>query len=177
VGAQAHTLRRTFTARYTVLSKPAGSARGQGRTGGAPARAAQRAARHSRGECPGAWLRDCWCLCWCAFTAGSEQPARISAIIPAPALPHADAPVCLALQSYVRARALSLAGSSAVSDRLNLPPETVVKAFAEAIRVLPAHMSYRFSELDANEPQLQLVFKHDCLCGPITHHLYCTVGT
>jgi len=43
--------------------------------------------------------------------------------------------------------------------------------------VLPAHMSYRFSELDANEPQLQLVFKHDCLCGPITHHLYCTVGT
>ena len=45
----------------------------------------------------------------------------------------------------------------------------MVKAFAEAIRVLPAHMSYRFSELDANEPQLQLVFKHDCLCGPITH--------
>ncbi|KAK9825131.1 hypothetical protein WJX81_002021 [Elliptochloris bilobata] len=67
------------------------------------------------------------------------------------------------LESYVRARALSLAGSTAVADRLNMPPEAIVKAFAEAIRVLPAHMSSRFSEVDANEPQLQLVFRHDCL--------------
>ena len=43
-----------------------------------------------------------------------------------------------------------------------------MKAFAEAIRVLPAHMSSRFSEVDANEPQLQLVFRHDCLCAPST---------
>ena len=49
-----------------------------------------------------------------------------------------------------------------------MPPEAIVKAFAEAIRVLPAHMSSRFSEVDANEPQLQLVFRHDCLCAPST---------
>jgi len=80
------------------------------------------------------------------------------------------------VQSYVRARALALAGSSAVADRLNLPPETIIKAFAEAIRVLPAHMSYRFSEVGANEPQLQLVFRHDCLCGPINPSLQSTVA-
>ena len=49
-----------------------------------------------------------------------------------------------------------------------MPPDAIVKAFAEAIRVLPAHMSSRFSEVDANEPQLQLVFRHDCLCAPST---------
>ena len=57
-----------------------------------------------------------------------------------------------------------MAGSSPVAEKLKLPPDAVVQAFAYAFSVL---MSPRFAE-DAAEPQLQLVFQHDCVCASLT---------
>jgi len=78
-------------------------------------------------------------------------------------------------QGCVLARGVG--GSSAVACGRHMPPEARVKAFAEAIGVLPSHMSSRFAELDANARILVLVFLQDCLGepGPSTL-LQCTVG-
>ena len=63
------------------------------------------------------------------------------------------------MQSYVRARALAVAGSSTVADRLNVPSEAVVEAFAFAFGSMSPQSAY-----DASQPELELVFQHDCLC-------------
>lgn len=65
------------------------------------------------------------------------------------------------VQSYVRARALAVAGSSTVADRLGVPSEAVVEAFAFAF----GSMSTQSSD-NASQPELELVFQHECLCAP-----------
>lgn len=74
-------------------------------------------------------------------------------------MPHA-AP----LQGYVRRSCLAMAGSSSVARRLNVHSEAIVAAFQEAFELSPSQQ-LDSTDADPSGAELQLVFRHDCLCA------------
>ena len=73
-----------------------------------------------------------------------------------------DSPLCPA-QGYVRRSCLAVAGSSSVARRLNVHSESIVAAFHEAFELSPSQR-LDSAEGDPSGAELQLVFRHDCLC-------------
>ena len=66
-----------------------------------------------------------------------------------------------ALQEYVQARLIQFAGAFSRRVNPNLDQRLVQQAAAEAIASLPAP---EFGRVAVENWDLQLVFRHDCLC-------------
>ncbi len=67
------------------------------------------------------------------------------------------------MQEYVRVRLIQFAGAFARRVKPNLSQQAVQTAAAEAIASLPPP---ELGRVAIENRDLQLVFRHDCLCAP-----------